>query len=229
MGNTDGAVRRFGRGALSQAVALVYGLLLVELLLLATALPGAVGLFLLERDASNIPLAAVCAIPFGPAISAALYALHHHRGDLTDLRPFPAFRRGYRLNAVGVLRLWIPWLALLTVIGISLSNFPAAGVPRWWRGLLLLVAVASALWVANALVITSLFAFRARDVARLAVFFLLTRWRVTLGNAGLLLVAVTVTYFTSEMVLALFGSVLLLVALQTSAPMIGTVRKDFTS
>ncbi|MBT8227049.1 MAG: hypothetical protein HKP61_19375 [Dactylosporangium sp.] len=228
MNNTDGAMRRFGQGPLSQVVALVYTLLLVELLLLVTALPGVVGLFLLERDSSNVPLAALCAIPFGPALSAAIYALHRHRGDLTELHPAAAFWRGYRLNAGGVLRLWVPWLALLTVVGISLVNFSAAGVPIWWRGLLILIAVASTLWIANALMITSLFSFRARDIARLAVFFLLTRWRVTLGNAGLVLVAAAVTYLSSELVLGLLGSVFLLVMLATCLPMIETVRKDFT-
>jgi hypothetical protein len=220
---------RFGSGPLSQLVALAYALLLVEILLVVAALPGVIGLLLLERDASNLPLAALCALPIGPALSAALYALHKHRGDLTELHPGAAFWRGYRLNALGVLRLWVPWLVLLAIVGISLANFEAAGVPAWWRGPLVLIAIASTLWAANALVITSLFAFRARDVARLAVFFLLTRWRVTLGNAGLLLVAITVTYLTSEAVMGLLGSVFVLVALLSCAPMIETVRKEFTA
>jgi hypothetical protein len=229
MSGAETAVRRFGSGPLSQLVALVYTLLLVELLLVLSVLPGAVGLFLLERDASNLPLAALCAIPFGPALSAALYALHKHRGDLTELNPGTAFWRGYRLNVLGVLRLWVPWLVLSTIVGMSLANFSAAGVPGWWRGLLILVLVASTLWVANALVITSLFAFRTRDIARLGVFFLLTRWRVTFGNAGLVFVAGTVTFFTSELVTGLLGSVFVLVALLTCAPMIETVRSEFTA
>jgi hypothetical protein len=101
LSTTDAAIRRFGTGPLSQLVALIYSLLLVELLLLVTALPGLLGLFLLERDASNVPLAAGCVIPFGPALSAGLFALHRHTGDLTELQPARAFWRGYRLNAVG--------------------------------------------------------------------------------------------------------------------------------
>jgi hypothetical protein len=88
--------------------------------------------------------------------------------------------------------------------------------------------VTSTLWIGNALVITSLFAFRARDVARLSAYFLLTRWRVTLGNAGLVLVAAAITFFTSELMVALLGSLLLLLTLLTCAPMIETVRKEFT-
>jgi uncharacterized membrane protein YesL len=227
--DTVRAQKQFGEGPLSRAVAYVYSLLIVELLLVVTALPGLVPLVLLGRDASNIPLVAVCAVPLGPAISAALYALHQHRGDLTDLRPAPAFRRGYRMNLRGVLLIWIPWLAWLTVLAVNLAHFGAAGIPGWWAVLLVVVAVAAGLWGANALVIASLFAFRTRDVARLAVYFLVRRPAVAIGNAGLILLAVLVTAFWSEVVLVLLGSVLAAAFLRTCRPMIVEIRAEFTT
>ena len=48
--------------------------------------PGLVVLLLLDRDGSNVPLFAVCAVPLGPAVSAAVYALHRRHSDLADLR-----------------------------------------------------------------------------------------------------------------------------------------------
>lgn len=122
---------QFGAGPLSRIAALVYTLLVVEGLLLAATLPGLVPLVLLDRDASNVPLAAACALPLGPALSAAVYALHRRSRDITDLRPAAAFWRGYRMNVLDVLRMWVPWLLLLTVIGVSLANFSAARVPGW--------------------------------------------------------------------------------------------------
>src|SRR4051812_29804719 len=65
-----GAGRQFGVGPLARAAAFVHTLLVVELLLLATTVPGLVPLVLLDRDASNVPLAAACALPLGPAVSA---------------------------------------------------------------------------------------------------------------------------------------------------------------
>jgi uncharacterized membrane protein YesL len=221
--------RQFGEGPLSRAAALVYSLLVVEFLLLVTAAPGLIGLFLLRRDASNLPLAAICAVPLGPAMSAALYALHHHRADLTDLRPAGAFWRGYRANLRGVLLLWCPLLAWLTVLAVNLAHLSTAAVPRWWAGPLLAVAVAAVLWGVDALVITSLFAFRARDVARLALHFLGAARGVTLANACLLVVAVGLTVYGSEAVLALLGSVLALLLVRTSQPMITKVRREFTA
>jgi hypothetical protein len=226
------AVRRerdFGEGPLARAAALIYSLLVVELLFLLTSVPALVGLTLLDRDASNAILAAVCALPVGPAWAAALYALHRRGRDLTELRPARLFWRGYRANARSALTIWAPWLAWMAVIAVNLANFTAAGVPGWWAGLLVLVAVAATLWVSNALVITSLFTFRAIDVARLAAYFLTRRPGVTLGTAGLALVAAGVTAVWSEAVLALFGSVAALALLRTARPMISDVQREFTA
>ena len=91
------AGREFGEGPLARVAALVYSLLTIESLLLLTTLPGLIPLVLLDRDASNAPLAVACAIPLGPALSAALFALRQHKPDLTDLKPAAQFWRGYRL------------------------------------------------------------------------------------------------------------------------------------
>lgn len=228
-GTRAGARREFGEGPLARVAALVYSLLVIELLLLAATLPGMVPLVLLDRDASNAPLAVACAIPLGPALSAALYALRKHKGDLTDLKPAAAFWRGYRLNAGGVLRVWIPWLALMAVLSVNLSHARAAAIPGWWVGLLVAFAVASALWMANALVIVSLFAFRTVDVARLAAYLLGRTKSVTLGNLGLLICAAGLVAVASEAVLALAGVLFAAFLLRVGRPMIALVTEEFTA
>jgi hypothetical protein len=186
-------------------------------------------LFFLDRDPSNLPLVAACAIPVGPALSAALYALHHRRADLTDLHPVTDFWRGYRLNALSVLRIWIPWLLWVAIIGVNLANFAAAGVPGWWAGLLVAVAVAATLWALNALVIISLFEFRTRDVARLSAYFLVRTPGVALGGAGLVVAASGVVLLVSEALLALLGVVFAAGLLATARPMIKRLRDEFTA
>jgi hypothetical protein len=220
---------RFGAGPLSRVSALVYTLIVVELMFQATTLPGLIGLVLLDRVASNVPLAAACLLPAGPALSAALYAVHRRRLDLTDLHPMAAFWRGYTANLRGVVKLWVPWLVWMTVIGSNLANFAAAGVPGWWAVLLLLIALVATLWIANALVITSLFTFRARDVARLAAYFLTRSPRATLGNAGLLVVTAVVTLVATEAAPALLVSVLASAVLLNSRSLIAEVRERFTA
>lgn len=221
--------REFGEGPLARAAALVYSLLTIELLLLLTTLPGLIPLVLLGRDASNAPLAVACAIPLGPALSAALFALRKHQGDLADLKPAVEFWRGYKLNAAGVLRVWIPWLVLMAILAVNLSHVKAADIPAWWVGLLVALAAAATLWVINALLITSLFAFRAVDVARLAAYFLGRTKGVTLGNLCLLICAAGLVAVASEAVLALVGVVFAVFLLRTGGPMIALVTEEFTA
>lgn len=226
--SADTARGQFGAGPLARAAALIYTLLVVEFGLLLTAAPGLVAL-LLRRDASNLPLAAACLIPAGPAMSAALYALHRRKLDLADLHPAAAFWRGYRLNARSSLGVFLPWLALLTMVAMTLTHRGAAQIPGWWLVLLVVIAVAATVWLTLALVITSLFAFRVIDVARLAAYFLIRTPRVTLGNAGLLIAAGAVTAAATEAVPIVLASALGLLLLLNSAAMIDQVEADFTA
>ena len=220
--------REFGAGPLSRACAAIYTLLVVEALLLLTLAPGLILLTLLERDASNLPLAALALVPLGPALSAALVALHRPR-DLGDLRPAAAFGRAYRRNAGAVLRLWVPMLISVTIVGINLTHLEVAGVPAAWAGPLLLIAGACLLWGLNALVVCSFFTFRTRDAARLAWYLVARTPGVALGASGLLIVAVVVTGLWSEAVLALLGSALALILLHTYHPLISCVQREFTA
>lgn len=221
--------REFGGGPLSRGAALVYTLMMIEVLFTLTTLPGLVPLFLLNRDASNVPLYAICALPLGPATSAAVYAFARRSADLTDLKPASAFWRGYRMNLRGALRIWVPFLLLVTVIGVNLVNLDTAGVPAWWAVPLVGIGVVAALWCVNALVITSLFEFRSRDIARLAAYFLARTPGVTFGTAGLLVVAGAVTVLTSEAVLVLFSSVFVAMLVLVTRPMTTRIERDFTA
>lgn len=92
---------------LGRVTGVTYWYLVVSLMLILTALPGLVPLALLDRSASNAPLAALCLLPIGPSLSAALFALHA-RASADELVPARSFWRGYRLKAVDVLRVWTP-------------------------------------------------------------------------------------------------------------------------
>jgi hypothetical protein len=221
--------REFGEGPLSRAVCVIYTLLVVEGLMLLTGAPGLTLLVLLGADPSNAPLLALSGLALGPSVGAGVYALHHRSSNLADLRPAAAFWRGYRLNAKAVLLVWLPWLAWLAVLAVNLANYAAAGLSAGWGLALVVVALATMLWAANATVIVSLFAFRTRDVLRLAAVFLVRTPGVALANAALLVVAVALTALTSEAVLAVFGSVFVLGLLRNARPVVEAVRAEFTA
>ncbi|NUP24224.1 MAG: hypothetical protein HOZ81_50850 [Streptomyces sp.] len=219
----------FGTGVLSRAAGLVHTLVTVEALLLLAAAPGLAGLLVIGPDPANLPLAAVCLLPFGPALSAALYALHHRGHDLTDLHPARTYARGWRLNALPALKLWTPLLIWLTVIVFTLTHFSATGLPGWWAVLLTAIGAGSLLWGAHALLLTSLFTFRARDTARLAGYFLFRHARATLGAASLLLLVAASTALLTEALSALLAAPLLLSLLHSGRRVIAETQEDFTA
>lgn len=227
MSTTASGVRQLGEGPLSRFGAFVYTVFTVEALLLLTTAPGLVAMVALARDPANLPLFAACALPAGPAVSAALVALSRPRVP-TDLHPAAHFVRAYRANVRAVLAVWVPLLACLTVIGTSLAHPDAAGIPAWWSAILLCIGVLAVLWGVNALVLVSFFTFRARDIARLAGYFLARTPGVTLATACLLVTAAGVVALTSEAVLALLGSVLALMLLAAQRPLIALTTREFT-
>jgi hypothetical protein len=226
---TATARREFGDGVLARGAAAVHRVVVIELGLLVAAAPGLVLLALLVPDASNAPLAALALVPVAPAVSAAVFAW---RASLREpgLEPLRHFARGYRANAVDVLRWWVPTLVLVTVLVTNLAHLDAvipAPAPRAVvRAVLLAVLVLTAIWAAHVLVLTSLFALRTRDAARLGVHHL--GCRATPGAASLAVLAAGVVVLTSDWVLALLGSLLTLLLLQNARPMIADVEENHT-
>ncbi|GAB7036926.1 MULTISPECIES: hypothetical protein [Catenuloplanes] len=191
---------------LARAAALVHRLLVVGVWTAVACSPTVAAGLALGGDVTNLPLLAVAALPAGPAIAAALHALAAHRPDLADLHPSADFRRGYRRTCAASLRLWAPFLALLTVLAINLTHLDVAGVPGWWAVPLTLITVAACLWIAVAL---ALLALGHRDAARRAAHTLATRPGVTLAVAALLVVAAAVTLAGTEAALLIAAPPLL--------------------
>lgn len=215
-----------GDGVLGRGAGTIYWFLVVGLLLAVATLPGALPLLLLDRSTSNLPLVALCLVPVGPAVSAGLFAFRD-RYQAETLKPMHSFIRGYRLNAADILKLWIPALAVETIIAISLANLDQAGVPGGYGGVLVVLAAMIAVWAGLALVISSFFALRTRDVARLGVYYLAKTPLVALGVLATLVVAAGIVYFTFDAVLVLFGSVLVWMLMRSSEAMVSHVEETF--
>jgi Protein of unknown function, DUF624 len=222
------AAAEIGSGILSRAAAVVYWLLVVELLLVLTTAPGLVLLLFVARDASNAPLYGLCFVPVAPALSAAVFAWRVFLSD-RDLSPARHFLRGYRLNWLDVLRWWVPTLALLTVIGYTLANLDIAGVPAGYGFVLLAIAVAVLLWAANALVLSSTLVLRTRDVARLAAYYLLARPAATVGELALLVSAAGLVFLISDWVLVFLAAPATLALLYNARTVLRDATERFTA
>ncbi|MDR7382872.1 YesL family protein [Promicromonospora iranensis] len=218
----------FGEGPLSRVTNAIYWYLVTGLLMILTTLPGTLPLLLLDRSPRNAPLVALCLVPWGPAFSAGLYGLRD-RLRAEGLTPARSFFRGYRQNWADVLRVWVPALVAGAVLGVTLGNFGATGVPDWYAGILLGVFLVLLLWCVNALVITSFFNFRTRDVARLSMYYLFRLPLVTLGTLSLLVLAGGVVYLATEVAFAVLSVLWVAAVLRNAAKLLRDVEERFTA
>lgn len=226
--NADAAAE-IGTGFLARAAAVVYWLLVVELLLVLAMAPGLVLLLFVARDASNAPLYGLCFVPVAPALAAAVFAWRVFLSAERDLSPGRHFLRGYRLNAWDVLRWWVPALVLLTLLGFTLANLDMAGVPRGYGLVLLTIALVVLVWTGQALVLSSTLALRTRDTARLALYYLGARPLAGLGTLGLVLAACTMVYLWSDWVLVLLASPFTFALLHNAKPVLHDATERFTA
>ena len=225
---TDDGADEIGAGIIARWSAIVYWYLVIEVLIVLTTVPALAAMLLLDRDPSNAWLVAVLFVPVGPALSAALFAWRVFRAD-RDLVPARHFWRGYRLNAVDVLRWWVPTLLVLAVIGYTLANLATVTLPAGYGIALGIVALAVLLWAGHALAISSTLALRTRDVARLAVYYIAARPKSTLGLVSLLVVVGGLVLLTSDWVPVLLAAPLTLLFLTTEDPVITDATERFTA
>lgn len=202
--------------------------LVVSLLLAVAVSPTVILLALLAGSPGSAPvaLAALSTVFVGPALAAALYALGDKARD-DGLGPVAAFLKGYRLNLVDALKLWVPALGLIAVLLFVLAE--ARDAPPWAIGVGIGATVIIVLALLQSTVIASFFSFRARDVAKLGAYFLARLPRVTLVVLLLLAVAGAVAFLTAPAVLALLGGVWTALLLRAERPVLAEVRLRFVS
>ncbi|HLT68013.1 MAG TPA: glycosyltransferase [Microbacterium sp.] len=224
----QGAGREPGAGVLSRAVGFIYWHLVVGVLMCVAELPVVALLFFLGRAAANAPLVPLCLIPLAPVVSAGLFAMRARPGS-DDLAPARFFLRGLRLGWADSLRVWTPPMIALAAVAGAIVALRPAGLPSGYAGVLVVIGVLVALWGVNCLTIATVFSFRWRDTARLAVFYLGRRWQVTLGTLALLIVAAGLVLVTSEAVLWLFQVVWISFLAVITRPLVAAVQERFTA
>jgi hypothetical protein len=217
-----------GPGIIGRAAATLYWFVMIELLLVLTAGPTLAVLVLLDQDASNAPIAALLFVPLAPALSAAIFAWRVFLDD-RDLAPAKHFWRGYRLNALDVLRWWVPAVFFLGILGFTLGNLNRVTLPAGYPMALLVLAAAVLLWAAQALVLSSTLSLRTRDTARLAAYYLAAKPLATLGVLSLLIFSGGVVFLTSDWVLVALAAPLTLLLLRNADPVLRDATERFTA
>ncbi|MCK9792869.1 glycosyltransferase [Isoptericola sp. 4D.3] len=224
----SGAPREFGDGILGRVTARIYWYLVVGVLAALGCVPTLVLLALLDRSTGNALLVPLCLLPAVPFLAAAVFALHE-RATVDEPAPGRTFARGLRLSWFDALKLWVPAAVVLGVVATSVLHRQAAGISLAYAVVLGVVGLLVLLWALQALLLASLFSFRARDVARLSVYYLGRRPLVTVGLLALVVVAGGVVWLAGEAVLAVVVVAWLAFLLRTGQPVLEDVRSRFVA
>jgi uncharacterized membrane protein YesL len=219
--------REFGTGPLSQLTGSVYRHAILAVSLVLACLPTLVVTTLLSGSTRNVAWLVLAQLPAAPALSAGLYAVRGwRRGD--DVGPGSLFWRGYRLNAADVLRWWAPAVAVLAVLATNAANPETVAIGSVLAVVSLVVSALVMLWAGHALVVSSFFSFRTRDVARIAIVVAFSQWRVTLVYLSMLVVAAGVLYTGTEAALLLLAWALVSMLEHVTRPVREEVTRRFT-
>lgn len=200
--------------------------LLEGLLLLATA-PGAVGLVLLGR-APAVALVALCLLPAGPALAAAVFAWRRRGAEASD-GVVRDFTRGYRVSGLDGLRGWIPTLAVLAAFGTMLERLDSQAIRAPGAVAVACVVLGAIVWVwgAHLLAVAAVFSFRTLDTARIAAFMVLGRPRASLGVLGLGVGVVAAAWAAGPWVLVPLASLISLLLWFAERGLLAEVQRRF--
>ncbi|GAA1989936.1 hypothetical protein GCM10009718_29530 [Isoptericola halotolerans] len=216
-----------GSGPLSQIAGAVFRYTVLGLCLVVTCAPTLVVIVLLGQGSSTVPFQVLALLPVAPALSAGLWAVRGWQQD-ADASAFLLFVRGCRRNVGDVLRWWVPTLAVGGVLGANVALADVVPGAELVRGLSIVVAVLLPLWSGQMLIVTTFFAFRTRDAARIAAAELFSSWRVTLAHVSLLVVAVGVVRLGTEALLLFCAWAFVALLEVSSRPTVRDVRVRFT-
>ena len=216
-----------GTGPLSQLAQAVYHHMALGVALVIGCAPTVVLLTLLAPTPANVPFFVLAQLPVAPALAAGLFAVRAWRAEPED-GPFVLFWRGYRKNVRDVLWWWVPALLAAAVLAVNVWASGTVAGGQLIRPMAAAAGVVLVLWAGQMLIVTTFFSFRTRDAARVAAGMLVAQWRVTLVHVSLLVVAVGVTTFGSDVILALTAWAFVSLLEAVSRPVVVDVTARFT-
>ncbi|MDR2973309.1 MAG: hypothetical protein LBV00_01150 [Propionibacteriaceae bacterium] len=218
-----------GRSGFARVTAMIYWVMVLTFMFALTTAPGWVVSLFLAPDPSNLPWFVACLVPVGPALAALVFAWRRRDIEGPDLAPAVRFWRGYRLNLVDVLRWWAPYLAVLAVGGFVATNLHRLALPTGSVWFFIGLGAISALWAGHMIILTAAFSFRARDAARLGLYFFFHCFRATLLYLSLLIIVFACTYFVGMWLPVALSAILALFYVRAAGPMMTQVTAQFVA
>lgn len=204
--------------------------LVVSAWFLLVTLPLWWGLVALAPVVANALVFALIALPVGPAFVGALYAIERSSGPDEDRTPTQLYLDGVRQGWRQALVFWVPFLAVATAgVVTTMSGAGDTGVGAAWQVAFALVLVVAVPWLLICLTVVANFTFRSRDVARLSMFYTLTKPLVSLGLLALVVGLGLLVAQTFDWVVAPLGGVIAWAVVTLTRPAVDHLTDHFVT
>ncbi|QGH33981.1 DUF624 domain-containing protein [Gracilibacillus salitolerans] len=206
----------------------VYWLLILNILFVFTNILCFAALIMLIPSISNSILYYIAFIPAGPAFAALFHSLSILVRN-NEVTPFKEFFKAYKKNYWEVTKVWLPILTAFFILVIDIQYFNQN--PTVWNqilnGIFLVALCLLVIFSLYALLITTHYKFRLRDVYRLSLYYIFTWIKRTTGNIAILFLTIVLMFFTSDFIIILISSLVAWCLVLNTKPIIQDVKISF--
>lgn len=170
----------------------------------------------------------VALIPAGPAFAALCHTLSKLNRE-KEVAPFFDFFHAYKTNFTDVLKVWMPILVVffILVIDIQYFNQNPTILNQVLNGIFLIALFIIAIFSFYALIITTHFKFRIRDIYRLSAYYIFMRLKITTGNMGIVFLTIVLMFFTSDFIILFISSLVAWILMINSNQILDDVKDRF--
>lgn len=187
----------------------VYWLMGLNIHFLISLIPTLAAMLLIEPVIRNILLYGLILLPVGPSLGA-LIACVLQIIEKKDLNPMKDYWHYYQKNWRDSLKVWSLFIGVevILIVDILYVNEIFNTQTSLFSFFFLILFILCALVIIPSFVINTKFKFKIKDLFKLSIFYTLTRFKLTVGNACILFLTYFVMTFTVEIFPLLFGSLL---------------------
>ncbi|MGP4041434.1 YesL family protein [Gracilibacillus sp. D59] len=206
----------------------VYWLLILNFLFVITNILLFAAFILLIPSISNAILYYIAIIPSGPAFAALLHSLSVLARN-NEVAPVEEFFKAYKTNFWDVLKVWLPIITgfFILIIDIQYFNQNPTVLYQILNGIFLVILFVMVIFAFYALVITTHYKFRLRDIYRLSLYYFFTWIKRTTGNMGILFLTIVLMFFTSDFIILFISSLVAWLLILNTKPIIQDIKTSF--
>ena len=206
----------------------VYWLMIVNFWFLFSNILLIAAFFLLVPTIANALFFYLAALPTGLTIAALCHSIRQFIDD-KDISPTRTFFTSIRKNSKDAFKVWFPIVTLAFILVIDIQYFQQnpTVLNQILNGVFLVVLFLMTIFTFYALMITTHYTFRVRDIYRLAIYYLFTWVKVSSGNLCIVFLSIVLLFLTNDFILLFIGSTVAWVLVLNSRSMLKDVKISF--